>query len=120
VGRGQAEDRDPPGQELTKPLLTEPEADRELEDAAAWYEGQRLGLGIRFLEAVAATVDRIVRFPATGGFVPYVPAELKVRRVPVKGFPYHVVYLEAPDVIRLLAFAHTRRRPGYWLGRYAG
>jgi plasmid stabilization system protein ParE len=45
---------------VIKPLLFEPEASQELEDAARWYEDQRSGLGQRFLDAVAATVDRLV------------------------------------------------------------
>ncbi|HJX28084.1 MAG TPA: hypothetical protein VJ885_09235 [Thermoanaerobaculia bacterium] len=32
-------------------------------------------------------------------------------------FPYHLVYLEMEEEIRVLAFAHDRRRPGYWLSR---
>src|SRR5439155_23809272 len=46
-----------------------------------------------------------------------VPAELPVRRAPVKRFPYHVVYLETSEAIRILAFAHDSRRPGYWYHR---
>ena len=30
----------------------EPEASAELEDAALWYEGQRLQLGLEFVQAV--------------------------------------------------------------------
>ena len=103
---------------MTRPLLTEPEAEQELEDAALWYEGQRPGLGRRFLGSVAATIDRVRRFPQAGAPVPYVPADLLARRAPVKDFPYHVVYLATPSAIRILAFAHDRRRPGYWVGRY--
>jgi plasmid stabilization system protein ParE len=102
---------------VSKPLVTEPEARQELEDAAWWYEQQRPDLGGRFLNAVAATLDRIVRFPKAGAPVPYAPPELGARRAPVKRFPYHVVYLETPQAIHILAFAHDRRRPGYWLGR---
>ena len=32
----------------------------------------------------------------------------------VTRFPYHVVYLEVNDRIRILAVAHDRRKPGYW------
>jgi hypothetical protein len=32
----------------------------------------------------------------------------------LRRFPYHVVYLEMPGAIRILAFAHDRRSPGYW------
>ncbi|HEV3456441.1 MAG TPA: type II toxin-antitoxin system RelE/ParE family toxin [Thermoanaerobaculia bacterium] len=103
---------------MTKPLLLEPEASRELEDAARWYEERRSGLGQRFLDAVASTLDRIVLYPAAGAPVPYVAIELAVRQAPVNRFPYHVVYLEMPEELRILAVAHDRRRPGYWLERH--
>ena len=103
---------------MATPLLVEPEADRELEEAAERYEEKRSGLGQRFLTGVAATVDRIRRFPQAGAPVPYVPADLPARRAPVKGFPYHVVYLVTPEAIHILAFAHYRRRPGYWFNRH--
>lgn len=47
----------------------------------------------------------------------YAPLDLGARRAPVKRFPYHVVYLETPRAIHILAFAHDRCRPGYWLVR---
>ena len=103
---------------MSKPLLTEPEADQELEEAASWFEKQREGLGQVFLEAIDATLDRIVLLPKAGAPVPYVPSDLSARRSPVEHFPYHVVYLETPAAIRILAIAHNRRRPGYWLERY--
>jgi toxin ParE1/3/4 len=102
---------------VTKPLLVEPEASQELDAAARWYDDQGSGLGHRFLDAVAATMDRLVISPAAGARVPYVPSELAARRSPVERFPYHVVYLDTRDAIRVLAVAHNRRRPGYWLGR---
>lgn len=98
-------------------LLVEAEADRELEEAVQRYEEKRSGLGQRFLDGVTFTIDRIRRFPLAGATVPYVSSDLSVRRAPVKGFPYHVVYLHTSESIRVLAFAHYRRRPGYWLGR---
>ena len=104
---------------MATPLLIEPEADRELEEAALRYEEERPGLGRRFLESIAVTLERIGRFPQAGAPMPHVPADLSARRAPVKGFPYHVVYLTTADSIRILAFAHYRRRPGYWSDRYS-
>jgi hypothetical protein len=49
--------------------------------------------------------------------VPGVSADIPARKAPVKGFPYHIAYLEMPDTIRLLAFAHDSREPGYWHSR---
>jgi hypothetical protein len=49
--------------------------------------------------------------------VPGVSADVPARKAPVTRFPYHVAYLEMPDVIRILAFAHDRREPGSWHSR---
>jgi toxin ParE1/3/4 len=90
------------------------DASRELEDAALWYEEKKHGLGLRFLDAVERTLDRVGQFPAAGASVPRLPAEIPARRAPVAGFPYHVVYLELQGSIRVIAVAHDSRRPGYW------
>lgn len=105
---------------MTALLLIEPEAEQELEEAALRYDEERRGLGRRFLAEVAATVDRIRQFPRAGAPVPHVAPELQARRAPVKGFPFHVVYFTAADTVRVLAFAHYRRRPGYWIERHSG
>jgi plasmid stabilization system protein ParE len=66
---------------------------------------------------VDATIDRIVELPRSGALVPGVPRLLNVRRLAVARFPYHVVYLDHGGLIRILAIAHDRRRPGYWIAR---
>lgn len=105
---------------MTRRLRTEPEASAELGEAALWYENKRAGLGGEFLEAVDDAFEFIDRFPAAGTPVSDLPLDLPVRRVPVRRFPFHVVYLElTDDVIRVLAFAHDRQSPGYWLSRAA-
>lgn len=96
-------------------LRFEAEAERELGDAAQRYDEQRPGLGRRFLNEVEVTAERIRQFPAAGAPVKHVPADLGVRQAPVKGFPYHVVDLSTAKQIRVLAIAHYRRRPRYWL-----
>ena len=72
---------------------------------------------LEFFDAVDAAIDQIVDLPRSGAPVPRVPTELPVRRLAVKRFPYHVVYLEAQTHIRILAIAHDRRKPGYWKSR---
>lgn len=95
----------------------EEEADAEYRLAGRWYEGQREKLGIEFFDAVDAAIDRIVEMPRGGTRLPRMPADLPVRRRAVTRFPYHVVYLETPTHIRILAIAHDRRKPGYWKDR---
>jgi hypothetical protein len=98
-------------------LRFEGEAERELDEAAQRYEEQRPGLGNRFLHEVELTTERIRQFPGVGAPVKHVPADLGTRQAPVKDFPFQVVYLSTADAIRVLAIAHYRRRPGFWLDR---
>ena len=98
-------------------LLFETEAEHELDEAAQRYDEQRPGLGQRLLDQVARTAEHVREFPRAGAPVKHVSEELGVRQAPVKGFPYHLVYLATAQEIRVLAIAHYRRRPGYWLDR---
>lgn len=102
---------------MTSRVRFEDEADAEYREAGRWYEGRRAGLGIEFFDAVDAVVGQLADFPHAGARVPGVSPTLPVRRAPVNRFPYHVVYLETPAAIRVLAVAHDRRRPGYWKSR---
>ena len=81
-----------------------------------WYDQKRPGLGLDFLRSIGRVIDRIEAAPRTGSPVPGV-AGADIRRVLVRRFPYHVVYIDLPDRAQILAIAHHRRRPGYWLGR---
>jgi plasmid stabilization system protein ParE len=91
----------------------EPEAETEYLQAGVWYERRREGLGLEFFDEVDATIRRILEFSRLGAAVPRVPLDLPVRRLAVRRFPYHVVYLEIAEALRILAVAHDRRRPGY-------
>jgi plasmid stabilization system protein ParE len=102
---------------VIKAVRAEPEADEELRAAARWYEGKRLGLGRDFLAAIGAAIEVLQQHPAGGSRVPRVKRTLPVRRLILRRFPYSVVFLELEAEIRILAFAHHRRRPGYWLKR---
>lgn len=95
----------------------EDEADVEYRQAGRWYEGRRTGLGLEFFDAVDEAIGRIVDLPKIGTRVPRLSADLPVRRHAVRRFPYHVVYLDTPEQIRILAVAHDRRKPGYWKSR---
>jgi hypothetical protein len=59
----------------------------------------------------------MARWPHAAPRVPGVSADVLARAAPATRFPYHVAYLEMPDAIRILAFAHDRREPGYWHSR---
>ena len=87
-------------------------AERELNEAARYYEGQASGLGADFLERVAVAVRDIRchpdRWPAARG---------SVRRRLVRRFPYALLYQVDGEEVLILAVMHLRRRPEYWADR---
>jgi len=89
-------------------------ASEELRAAVHWYESQRPGLGEAFFRAIRNSLDRIKAHPDAGSAAFDDP---DVRRILVAGFPYQVVYRYRPNELVILAFAHLRRRPGFWKGR---
>lgn len=99
---------------MSLPVRVEPEAARELVDAAIWYERQHDGLGREFLAAVDQSIERITRWPDAGTLLRGLSEDITVRQVPVARFPYRIAYLVTAEAIRILAFAHDRRRPSYW------
>jgi toxin ParE1/3/4 len=100
-----------------KRLRLDSAAEEELRAAVAWYETRRPGLGARFLAEVGRVVNLIRRQPGVGGAVPRVRAQHDARRVPLRRFPYFVIYREREAEIQVVAFAHTSRKPGYWRHR---
>ena len=98
---------------MNRQLHTAGPAAEELAAAVAWYEERRAGLGAEFYDAIARTMSRIGEMPEAGS--PF--RDLKARRILVAGFPYQVVYRIDSDEIRVIAFAHLKRRPGFWRHR---
>ena len=102
---------------MSKPIRVEDSARNELRSVVAWYEEKQAGLGGEFFAEVERTVDLIERHPGLGASVPRVPAERGTRRLPLRRFPYTVVYREVETEIQIVAFAHNSRKPGYWSSR---
>jgi toxin ParE1/3/4 len=101
-------------------LRIDPAAEEETQEAAEWYEDRRLGLGLEFLAAVDAGVQRIRHDPLAFPLLETLPEEHNVRRFVLARFPYAIIYELLSNEIRILAIAHTRRRPGYGKKRLAG
>ena len=90
-----------------------PEAAEEHKKQVAHYEEIQAGLGRRYhsefqdvLASVCASPDRsrIVLAP-------------DIRRAMFKVFHFDLVYREVDGLVQVLAIAHHRRQPGYWVGR---
>jgi plasmid stabilization system protein ParE len=85
---------------------------REVEDALSWYEREGEGLPERFRDelkaALAFIIERPERLPLRdGGY----------RRVNFRKYPYHLPYIVRDQILWIMAVAHNKRRPGYWLPR---
>jgi plasmid stabilization system protein ParE len=89
-----------------------PQASEELEAAVAYYNSQKADLGTAFLSEFEETVERILALPLAARVI-----RGNVRRRPIHRFPFTVLYRAGDDEITIVAIAHRRRRPGYWLGR---
>ena len=97
---------------MNRPLIVNPEAEADLGQAKAWYDGQRPGLGDELLECVEEVFDRLRRTPETFGKV-----FQDLRLVRVRRFPYLVVYRIDDDQITVVAVYHSRRHPRGWQSR---
>ncbi|KAM3089943.1 type II toxin-antitoxin system RelE/ParE family toxin [Phormidesmis sp. 146-35] len=96
-----------------KNVVLHPLAEQELLDSAIYYEEQRVGLGLEYLEEVENAVNFLTRYPEAGSKV-----RGSVRRLTLPKFPHSLLYrLLEDDQIRILAVAHHKRRPQYWLDR---
>ena len=93
-------------------LSFNPLAERELNDAAQYYEVESPGLGAAFLDEVERSCQHIVEYPESAPVV-LVP----VRRRILRRFPYALLYRVGLDAIRILAVMNLKRRPTYWVGR---
>lgn len=87
-------------------------AELELNEAAAYYELEKQGLGARFLTEVDRCIESLVKQPQAGAII-----LADVRRRLVRRFPYAVLYITKPEGVRILAIMNLKRRPLYWVGR---
>ena len=85
----------------------------EIRASAHWYS-ERAGNGEEFLAEVdrvfAKIADRPLRYPLWRADRPY-------RKARVRRFPYAIFFVADEESIRVMAVAHQKRRPGYWLRR---
>jgi len=91
-------------------------ASTEMAETASWYDDGVAGLGERFLPETEAAFARIDEKPLTGPPWKHRRLPEGVRRMFVRSFPDAAVYMVEPRVV-VVALAHARQRPGYWLNR---
>jgi len=81
------------------------EAPREFLAAIEYYDRQENGFGQRF----ETETDRAVLVcPLRRGLY---------RRLNLRVFPYYIAYVVRESTLWIVAIAHSRRRPEYWIKR---
>ncbi len=99
------------------PWREHPAARAEYLNALDWYDEQEAGLGDRLADDLDDGVDFIRAWPDAA------PVHRGAKRIPVirrKGvdvFPYGIIYFVRDSEVPVVAYAHERRRPGYWRKR---
>jgi plasmid stabilization system protein ParE len=71
-----------------------------------WYENQREGLGAEFRDYVYQHLEDLRQAP----FI-YAPYRLHYRKMPLRRFPYSVIYqvIEAEQTVIVIAVLHQKR-----------
>jgi plasmid stabilization system protein ParE len=90
-------------------------ADAELLEAAKWYDAKESGLGEQFVDEYQKAIERILQSPTRFPKLETVRTKRTIRRCLVKRFPYYVAYEIVGDLVTVLAIAHTKRQPNYWI-----
>ena len=93
-------------------LSVRPQAEREIQDAAQWYERESQGLGPAFLRVVEqarlSVAENPLRFPLLYG---------DIRRALLRRFPYGIFFRVRADRITVIGVMHLSRDPIRWQRR---
>jgi plasmid stabilization system protein ParE len=90
-----------------------PAAEAEHLDTIAFYESRQPGLGGSYLHEFEAALSRISQSPTRYR----IERKPDIRLLSLIQFPLKIIYRVASGSVQILAVAHKRRRPGYWVGR---
>lgn len=94
-------------------VILSPGAKQDLRKAASWYEGERVGLGNELRDELEVFLSLIQAHPEM-----FAPVHPRVRRAPLRRFPYSVFYTSRGGTIHVLAILHNARDPDLWKRRY--
>jgi len=88
-------------------LVIAPEAELDIAEAYAWYEGSRVGLGEEFLGSIDGCIQSIRRQPDMFSII-----HEGYRRALIRRFPYAVFYEHADKAITVYAVLPLRMTAG--------
>ena len=94
------------------PVVFREAALTEFHEAAAYYETQRLGLGVEFTQEVERSVARIAQHPHI-----YPTVYDRMRRVTVRRFPFMIYFYLESHQVTITSIFHSSRNPMIWRDR---
>ncbi len=94
---------------MSRKVHIRPEAEKDIEAAALWYEKQQKGLGKDFLDEVLGVFETILKRPNIFSVV-----HRETRRAIVHRFPFGVFYRIEKEAIVVIAVMHGSRHPKRW------
>lgn len=95
---------------MAKELTVTASAQFEIDEAILWYDAINPALADHLLERIETGYSQIQLHPEIGP-----PYAEKYRHYIIDRFPYAIIYHERADSVEVLAFAHHKREPFYWL-----
>jgi toxin ParE1/3/4 len=98
-------------------ILLHAAASADLAEAGDWYEARRPGLAAELVVEIGRALEILAENPLTWPIWPGMPANRNIRRFLLRRFPFALPYQVESDRAIVLAVAHVKRRPGYWLER---
>lgn len=69
------------------------------------------------IEGAERAIEDVLASPEAWPMLPYAGLQPQLRRRKIRPFRINVVYYVAADGVRVIAYAHERREPGYWVHR---
>ena len=92
-----------------------PDAEAELDAAVSWLAARDLTVAAKLLDDVHQALRSIREAPLARPLWPGVSPRHRVRRCVLSRFAFSIAFLVERDHLVIVAVAHQRRRPGYWL-----
>lgn len=89
-----------------------PHARAELREQIQFYAARAGGIARGLRDEVQAVLDLLADLPLAGQ-----EQRSGVRGIPIRRYPLTILYRAESSRIYVLAVAHQRREPGYWLER---
>ncbi len=97
---------------MSLPVVLQPAASQDAEEARTYYESRSERLGFAFLERLKEVLARVASMPEQYGIV-----KRNVRAARMRQFTYVVYYRVHADRVEVLAVMHGSRDPAAWQAR---